>query len=1016
MNEYYNSSDDIRVFKIALDTSTDAIGMSTSEGKHYYQNQTFTEMFGDIGDDPPATLYVDEAVGREVFRTTMAGNEWIGEVSMYGKDGCILDILLRAYAVKEDEKIVALVGVHTDITARKQTERALRESEDKYRLLIENQTDLVVKVDTEGRLLFVSPSYCTLFGRTEAELLGKTFMPLVHEEDRVLTVQAMEALYYPPYTAYMEQRALTKYGWRWLGWMDTAILDEEGKVRAIIGVGRDITARKQAEQALRESEKRFRELFQELPVCCFTFDGEGVVLNWNRVCETLYGWTAEQAIGKSMFELMVLGKNAAQTRANIADVFRGHSFENLEFEDVRADGSQCIVLAGEYPIRDSHGAVMYGVCAAQDITARKQAEEALRESQQMLRLILDTIPVRVFWKDRTSRYLGCNRPFASDAGLPSPEAILGKNDWQLSWKDQAELYRADDKLVIETGLPKLGFEEPQTTPTGETIWLRTSKAPLVDSVGQIQGVLGTYEDITTHKRIAEERERLSAQIQEQAQRVEQILATVPEGVLLTDAAGRVLQANPVAEKSLLFLAGITVGDILTHLGDRPLTTLLTSPPRREYWHEVKADGSIFEVIARPVQNTPLPEHWVLVIKDVTREREIRMQLERQERLAAVGQLAAGIAHDFNNIMASITLYAEMLSRSAALSERERERVAVITQQAWHATRLIQQILDFSRRTVLERRTLDLLPLVKEQVKMLERTLPENIEIVLLYGAEHYTVHADPTRMQQALTNLAVNARDAMPSGGRLRIELARLAITKDQKPPMSELGVGEWIRLTVADSGTGIAPNALPHIFEPFFTTKVPGEGTGLGLAQVHGIVGLHEGQIDVKTQLGKGTTFDLYLPAMETHSPSLSLPIPSSIPQGHHEVVLVVEDDASLRVALADILELLNYQTLQAANGSEALTLLESRGAQIALVLSDVVMPGIGGIALFHALRNKGWTMPLILLTGHPLDRELAALQEQGLNAWLLKPPDIERIARTVADALHGVSAKTEACEGTQR
>ena len=211
---------------------------------------------------------------------------------------------------------------------------------------------------------------------------------------------------------------------------------------------------------------------------------------------------------------------------------------------------------------------------------------------------------------------------------------------------------------------------------------------------------------------------------------------------------------------------------------------------------------------------------MLVVKEVAQEREIKAQLQQQERLAAVGQLAAGIAHDFNNIMATIVLYAQIAAQSEGLSERDRERMAMINQQAWHATRLIERILDFSRRSMLEKRPLDLLLLLKEQIELLNRTLPEHIKIELEYGKGDYIIRADPTRMQQMLTNLAVNARDAMPNGGELSIRLERVIVGDGKSPILPEIEAGEWVRLKVSDTGTGISPDVLPHIFEPFFTTK----------------------------------------------------------------------------------------------------------------------------------------------------------------------------------------------------
>jgi len=817
---------------------------------------------------------------------------------------------------------------------------------------------------------------------------------------------------------------------------------------------------------------------------------------------------------------------------------------------------------------------------------RTQAEEALRESQQMLRLIMDHIPQAIFWKDLDLVYLGCNREFAADAGLDSPDDIIGKSDYDMPWVAEAERYRADDRQVIETGEARLNYEEPQTMPSGEQTWLRTSKVPLRDADGEVVSVLGMYEDITERVRterllqalndvalsmgqaltpedvfaaVAEkfdeigflcavfhtdasrtrispayashgfeaaerllgsrrddlaipveavdvlgkvvweretvflgdacdatrqllrepakrlagqtvrtlsvakavgapliaddqvigvllvrsddlrqedvaaitafahqmaaawrkaqlmqdlqstlvdrqlaeaERERLLAQVQEQVQRVKQIMDTVPAGMLLLDAEHRVVLANPVAEQSLAVLAGARVGDTLIHLGDHPLAALLNSPPEG-LWHEVATDGRVFEVIARSLETGPGPGGWVLVVRDVTQERFIQRHAQQRERLATVGQLAAGIAHDFNNIMAAIALYAQMMARTPGLSKQNRERLATIDQQAKYATKLIQQILDFGRRAVIERKPLNLLLLVKEHVKLLERTLPENIAIDLSYGPDEYTVKADPTRIQQVMMNLALNARDALPDGGELHIGLERIQITGCEDAPLPGVDAGEWVQVTLSDTGTGIKAEVLPHIFDPFFTTKEPGQGSGLGLAQVYGIVKQHGGEIGVDSEPSRGTAFTIYLPALPSHPAEVPGAAMTDLAQGQGETILVVEDNPAARAALVESLRLLNYQVLEAVEGREALAVLEERGSEVALVLSDVVMPGMGGIALLRSLRQRGLETRVLLLTGHPLERQLDSLQTQGMVGWMLKPPSLEQLAEVIAQAL---------------
>jgi two-component system, cell cycle sensor histidine kinase and response regulator CckA len=498
-----------------------------------------------------------------------------------------------------------------------------------------------------------------------------------------------------------------------------------------------------------------------------------------------------------------------------------------------------------------------------------------------------------------------------------------------------------------------------------------------------------------------EKERLLVEVRQQEQQVREIMNTVPEGVFLLDESGRIILTNPLAQADLQALTGMKEGDTLTHLGDKTLPEILEPPPKG-LWHELKAAARIFEVIARPTAEGAKKQRWVIVLRDVTSEREIQARSQQQERLAAVGQLAAGIAHDFNNILAVILLYTEMALGTPEISARLRERLLTITQQSKRASDLIQQILDFSRRTMLERHPMDMLPFLKEQVKLLERTLPENIKIDLGYKPGAFIIDADLTRMQQAIMNLAVNARDAMPEGGKLQISLDH---------PKTPEGIhciacgkvqgGDWVSISVADNGNGIDPEYLPHIFEPFFTTKAPGHGTGLGLSQVFGIIEKHDGHIDVQSHFGKGTTFQLYLPSLMVQPSSKAETELHSFIRGHGETILVAEDEPTTRHALMEGLTLLNYRVICSTDGLEALNQLQQQPGRVDLILSDVVMPEMGGIALFRAIRSGGSPIPIILMTGHPLQNELDNLLKEGLNAWLMKPPRLKHLATLIAQAL---------------
>jgi nitrogen-specific signal transduction histidine kinase/CheY-like chemotaxis protein len=395
-----------------------------------------------------------------------------------------------------------------------------------------------------------------------------------------------------------------------------------------------------------------------------------------------------------------------------------------------------------------------------------------------------------------------------------------------------------------------------------------------------------------------------------------------------------------------------------------------------------------------------------VVQDITERKRAEAAGEQQARLAAVGQLAAGIAHDFNNILSVILIYAEMLREAKGLTHKERERAETIATQTLRATGMIRQILDFSRQSVFERHMLDLLPLLKEQVKLLKQTLPENIAVELHYAPGEYCVIADATRMQQMVMNLALNARDAMPHGGTLRIALAHTT----QRPAVhlaEEVGqhTGEWVQIEVEDTGEGMSAPVQARVFEPFFTTKEVGKGVGLGLAQVHGIVAQHDGCIDVRSAPGAGTCFRVWLPAHADSGKAAAGcgQLLRGLPRGNGQCVLLVEDDEALRATLAELLEGLDYAVVQAADGEEALRCMQARNGAVDLVISDVVMPRLGGIELLQELRRMGSCVPVILMSGHDTSLQNMQMRAAGAGVFLHKPPAGQDLAAAVERLLEG-------------
>jgi CheY-like chemotaxis protein len=331
---------------------------------------------------------------------------------------------------------------------------------------------------------------------------------------------------------------------------------------------------------------------------------------------------------------------------------------------------------------------------------------------------------------------------------------------------------------------------------------------------------------------------------------------------------------------------------------------------------------------------------------------------------------------------------------------------VIQEQAYRATTLISQILDFSRRAQLEQQPMQLLSLLKEILKLWERTLPDDISVSLNHDGSTTWIDADPTRIQQVLMNLATNARDAMPDGGRIEITLQEIILVDDAQLPLPTLATGAWVRLDFRDQGIGMSEEVQAHLFEPFFTTKPPGEGTGLGLAQIHGIVKQHGGEVDVVSALGEGTTVSIYLPALPPpESAGGMFADANAVPQGTGERVLVVEDNVVTRGAIVETLETLGYQVLQASNGQEALARYEAAcaagGEPIDMIVSDLSMPEMGGKALVAALREEDQHTPILILSGHIHDDEIAALEALERVRCLRKPVDFAKLAQVVAASL---------------
>ncbi len=503
------------------------------------------------------------------------------------------------------------------------------------------------------------------------------------------------------------------------------------------------------------------------------------------------------------------------------------------------------------------------------------------------------------------------------------------------------------------------------------------------------------DEIAERAQIEQERQRLLDRLGEQAQQMQQIIATVPEGVLLLNAEHKVILANPAAQAYLIILSDQEY-DPLVALGKFKLDTLLTKSAEKR-WHTIQMAQYTFEVIAQPISIVPDIEGWVLVIRDMTQEHDMQQRIRQQDRLAVIGQLAGGVAHDFNNILTAIHGYTDLVLADLVPGDPIRADLQEVKKAATRAEALTRQLLIFSRKQVLQPQVLDLNALISNMEKMLRRLIGEDIEFDTALAPTLPPILADPGQIEQVVMNLSINARDAMPRGGKLVIETGNVNIDHH-----SEIAPGEYVALTVIDTGTGMTPEVQAHIFEPFFTTKEKGKGTGLGLSTVHGIVKQSDGYIEVDSELGRGTTFHIYLPRTEMSVPADVYQRPSQTSLRGTETILIVEDEDTVRELAQRILEQQGYNVLTARRPSHATPLCAQYGSAISLLITDVVMPEISGQELVRRLKGSCPGMKILYISGYTddtIDRHSLSNDNATFLEKPFSPTELARQVRQILD-----------------
>ncbi len=645
----------------------------------------------------------------------------------------------------------------------------------------------------------------------------------------------------------------------------------------------------------------------------------------------------------------------------------------------------------------------------QILEKRNRAQRKLQESEERYRSIFENAVEGFFQRTPEERFIDVNPAFAHMLGYSSPrEFISAVSDLENQlYVNPGDRHRYE-KIIRKNGYIK-NFELQAKRKDGSIIWVSSTASAVYDKNGKIIRYEGSTVDITERKQAEEHYKRLLAAIE-----------NIAEAVVITDLSGNILYTNPTFEKITGYAKEEVIGENPRILKsgkqdsvfyDKLWQTITSG----EIWYgrfiDRKKNGSFYteDTTISPVFNESGGIiNFVAVKRDITNDIMMERKLQQSQKMESIGVLAGGIAHDFNNILFPIIGYTEMMMRDAEEDHPWKNRLNSIYKSCLRASDLVKQILTFARQEKSDTKLMKMQPIIKEALKLIRSTIPATIEIKQNINPKCGAIKVDPTQIHQIVMNLTTNAYHAMEdTGGKMTVSLKEIHLDKDDAQQSSgDMNPGYYACLSVTDTGIGMDKTIIENIFTPFFTTKEKGKGTGMGLSVVHGIVKKAGGSINVYSEPGKGTTFNVYLPVIESDSyESSSTVTDSPVPRGTGHILLVDDENEILKME-KDVLEHLGYQVTSRNSSTEALELFKNSFHKFDLVITDLVMPNMPGDKLAAELLKLRPDIPILLCTGFSevMSEEKAA--SMGIHGFLLKPVVIKDLAKKIGEVLNGKKA----------
>jgi two-component system cell cycle sensor histidine kinase/response regulator CckA len=868
--------------------------------------------------------------------------------------------------------------------------------------LTENNPLGIVVLDVQHRVLMCNPAFETLFGYEQSEILGADLDSLLAPHGLMKEAAALTRRSNAGHVVREKAKRLRSDG----SLVDVQILgvpiSADGKLIGSFGMYEDITERRRAEQAQREAEERFRSLFENATEGIFQTTTDGRYLSVNPALARMCGFASPTEMISTVEDL---GKEM-YADPNVRDVFKQliekyGSVKDFEYEVRRKDGAKIWISENAHVVRNPDGEILSYEGTIEDITARKRAELERQVTFEIIHAVnvtdnLDDLLGLIHLALKKVLYAeNCfialyepatgmfHFPFFVDQfdQAPPPQRV-GKSC-------TAHVYRTGEPMLI----PQRTFDllaaegKVELVGTPSPSWLGVPLRTPAATIGVL--VVQHYEDENAYTErdqeflgsvggqiaLAIERKRSEERVRESEARlrvlVEQlpaVLWTVDRNLRFTSALGAGFVRLKIKPDALLGTS------LLDYFETADQTFLPIAAHRRAVAGEpmtfhVEWKSGSYACHVEPLRDSDGQVSGAICMSlDITDRKQLEEQLRQAQKMEAVGRLAGGIAHDFNNLLMVIQGYSDLLVERLPGGDPLRRNAEQIQMASQRASSLTRQLLAFSRKQMLAPKILNVQSVVAEMEKILRRLIGEDIQLETSSAPDLGLVRADRSQIEQVILNLAVNARDAMPQGGRLTIETANVELDSSYSHPPAVLSPGRYVMLAVTDNGCGMDAETQAHVFEPFFTTKEKGKGTGLGLATVYGVVKQSGGYVWVYSEPGRGTSFKIYLPKIEETAVPAARDGKSEmqVPERGSETILLVEDEKGVRELAREYLASSGYTVIEAEDGHTALELAAMHVGQIHLLLTDVVMPGISGRELAERVSQIRPGIKIIYMSGY--------------------------------------------------